>query len=117
MAVITRNEVKLLLNIRDHERDNIIDLLIPITEMYIKNYCGNEFLDYDGVEVFPIDLKLPASKIINSYMNNNGNIQKEQIGDVSITYNNVIDNDIRQTLNRYRKFVFPVIEDYITEEE
>lgn len=41
--ILTRDEVKNLLNISDTSKDNLIDLNIPIVEEAIRQYCRNDF--------------------------------------------------------------------------
>ena len=43
--IITRTEVKSLLQITDTDWDTFIDMNIPIIEQVICDYCNNDFID------------------------------------------------------------------------
>jgi len=64
MAVITKTEAKAFLGITDTSKDSIINILIPEIQGQIEEYCNTDFLDDNGVEVWPAGIKLTASKMI-----------------------------------------------------
>ena len=58
MPVITVDETKTLLRITNSNRDDLIEMLIPLIEGDINNYCNQTFV------LWPAWMKLPASKMI-----------------------------------------------------
>ena len=87
MAVITRDNCKLLLLITDNSSDDLIDLLIPMVEDEIKEECNFQFLDVDGNENWPAGVTLIASKMIGYRLNDSQTIgmKSESQGGYSYT--------------------------------
>lgn len=88
MAIITKEEAKLLLQITDTSKDLTIELLIPIVEDFVKTYCGTDFTDAQGKEDFPIGIKLPTAQLIgfNLQKQNMQGVKSESLADHSISF-------------------------------
>jgi len=97
MALITKDEVKALLQIGDTSLDTFIDTIIPIVQDTIDQLLKNanryeDYLNEAGTEiVYPASFKLPAVQIIGSISDktNASGAKSFSLGDFSITYNTV----------------------------
>jgi hypothetical protein len=105
MAIITKDEVKTLLNISDTSKDDFITAMIPITEDFVIRYCNNDFTDADSVTTFSAGLKLPVVQLIKFAMEYKG-VSSEGIGDYSVSFFGAIPESIRTGLKPYKKLKF-----------
>ena len=94
--------VKTILKIRDSLEDDAIEILIPLVEEEILNYCHIK-----RQTVYPLDLQLAAWKMIGYQLANNNMVQSEKSGEVSVTFLTDYPTDIKRTLNNHRKLIFP----------
>lgn len=93
MAVISLEYAKTLLQISGTTKDLLIEMLIPIVEDNIKEYCNDDFLDDSTppVEAWPAGMKLSAAQMIGysmSIMSGGGNsigMESESQGEYSYT--------------------------------
>jgi hypothetical protein len=87
MAVITLNEIKLLLGIADTSKDALITALIPMVEADIIEYTNRQWTDGPDEPIWPIWMKPAAARMINWLMSAqsfNG-LTSESIGTYSYT--------------------------------
>jgi hypothetical protein len=108
MAIISKEEVKKILQITDESKDEAIDLLILAVQDFVKAYCNNSFLNSEGAESFPEGLKLPVAKMIGIDLNKKilSGTQAESLGDHSISFVGDYPVSILKALNLYRKVKF-----------
>lgn len=93
--------VKSILKIRDSFEDTTIEMLIPMVEKEIMDYCN-----IDTLTIYPMDLQLAACKIIGYHLANNNMVASEKNGDISVTFLEDYPSDIKRILKKYRKLDF-----------
>lgn len=102
--LITIDECKNILQLSGSSYDTTINVLIPIVEDYILNYCN---ITADSASLQP-GLKMSAANLINYQMQQqkNTNVSSEKIGNYSIAYANDYPRNLINSLRPYRKIKF-----------
>ena len=89
-AIMTDASAAITVYDRGNEYDDLIALYIPVVEDYIKTYCNTDFLDADGVEVWPDMVVATAAKMVwfeigNANQTTTLGMKSESIGKYSYT--------------------------------
>lgn len=100
MALLTIEEVKIMLKIYDDKSDDLISTMIPLIEDFLRRKCRDEFTNG-----FPPGIKIPAVMLINHILNDKG-LQSERIGDYSVQFFGNLPESIESLLKPYRKIKF-----------
>ena len=100
MALLTVEEVKTMLKLYDDTSDNLISVMIPLIEDFLRRKCRDDFPNG-----FPPGIKIPAVIIINHFLNDKG-IQSERIGDYSVEFFGNLPQSVESLLKPYRKLKF-----------
>lgn len=103
--ITTLDRVKVILKINDTNSDDLITMLIPMVQDEFTTYC-NYIDDLGQPEQLPAVLELPAIKTISREITNPNNYTSESVGDVSVSYNITVPDDIKTMLNKVRKLKF-----------
>lgn len=106
--------IKLMLGIDDVSKDSLLNLYINKAEVFIKNFCNDDFMfdiDGDGVVdtyIFPVELESTLEDLVVIWYNQRmgEGIESERLGDRSITYNLDLPINIKTQLYKYRKMGF-----------
>ncbi len=97
---MTVAEVKSILKIADGTNDEAIELLIPLTEDFLRRKCKDEF-----VEGFPPGLRLAEVTIIRHFLKEKG-VSSETIGEYSVQYFGNLPSTVEAMIKPYRKTRF-----------
>ncbi len=85
MAIITLEEVHLLVNITTLEYDDLITALIPEVEAFIEKHCNEDF----SLGVYPAGVKRISAEMIRYdvlFRDKGIGVSSESIADYSVTY-------------------------------
>ncbi|MEI5909458.1 phage head-tail connector protein [Bacillus spongiae] len=91
------SELKLYLGVEG--KDDLLSLLLDMTNDVIKSYC---YCDDEDLEEIPTSTKLWIAATLYEKRKANGIASKTQ-GSRSITYTNVLSDDIKRQLNNFRR--------------
>jgi len=109
MAIVTREEVKQILDIEDETEDGRIDVLIPLVEEHYREIRNAPFeTDDDDNIVYPRGARLTAALMIGYQLHasrNSGGMQSESLGDYSYSRAEGADEYPPQVIGSIRRFV------------
>lgn len=93
-------DIKLLLNITDNSKDNLLNKLLTKSQNTVFEYCNNTFVDGtpQGVEDLIVELAIIRYNKLGSE-----GLQSESYSGISQTFNQDIPQDIKSELNKYRR--------------
>lgn len=95
MAIISVSEVKAFLGITDSSKDDMITLLIPEVEAFVKGYCNDTMTDADGNASYPAGIKRPVSELLRYdlfYRATGVGLDSEKLGDYSANFTNEVES-------------------------
>lgn len=93
--------VKGILQIKTEKHDSYIGIVLPMFIQAVKTKCNNKFLNSDGVESIPEDVKIAIAKWIQLNMHIAG-VQGRSQG-VSYSYSTEIPETILALIRPYKK--------------
>lgn len=104
--ILTLDEAKTLIGNAANGKDDLINLLIPIVDDFIKQKTNNPFLDALGQDLYPAGVKLPASQIIKYLINQGDNsLTSEALGSYTIAYLNDLPPVVISMLKPFTKVI------------
>ncbi len=99
-------EVKARLRWKGTQYDEYLSYAIPDFIAKVKTYTNNQFLNEDGIEELPPDVRHTIAKWIQWDVNNESGLESETFGEVSRNYSNEIPQFVKQDLKPHRKVRF-----------
>ncbi len=97
---MTLSEVKTILKIADNSSDDAIEMLIPLTEDFLKRKCRDDY-----VEGFPPGLQLAEVTMIRHFLTEKG-VSRETIGEYAVQYFGNLPSTVEEMIRPYRKIKF-----------
>ena len=97
---MTVADIKKILKITDDSRDDAIELLIPLTEDFLRRKCKDNF-----VEGLPLGLELAEVAMIRHFLTEKG-VSSEKIGEYAVHYFGNLPSSVEQMIRPYRKVRF-----------
>lgn len=97
---MTVGDVKKILKIAGDSNDDAIEMLIPLTEDFLKRKCRDDF-----VGGFPPGLQLAEVSMIRHFLTEKG-ISGETIGEYSVQYFGNLPSTVEEMIRPYRKIKF-----------
>lgn len=97
---MTVGDVKKILKIAGDSNDDAIEMLIPLTEDFLKRKCKDDF-----VEGLPPGLQLAEVAIIRHFLTEKG-VSREAIGDYAVQYFGNLPSSVLEMIKPYRKIKF-----------
>lgn len=100
MPITTLQKVKTILNLSGTNKDEAIDLLIPLVGDWIQQYCNNDFKNEEDESVYPPGYELIAIKMIEYNLNQKTGITQESLSRHSVSFSDDYPKSIVKGLKR-----------------
>lgn len=95
-TILERVKIRLGIPVDDGQHDALLIIQIGDAESYFKDYCKRSDI--------PLQAQSLVERLVVMLRNSHGGIASEKIGDTSTSYfENVVSEDFKRELNRYRK--------------
>jgi hypothetical protein len=101
--ILDLDTYKLLKNITSTENDTRIQKYLEIVDSEIKEYCNDDFLNAEGIEIIPPDVQGIAAEMVEDSLNGNNKIKSQSLEGNSISFIDKLEDKTLSKLNKYRK--------------